>query len=283
MGNGILFPILPDEIGWECLLRVEFNSHFHLRCVCRSWKSAVNSHQFYQDRQRSKVSEQCVCLIQNIGGNGHGEYDYRVSVYNPTQNTWKRLPPHAQIIPKGKRNFDRSSLSLVEAKTGFDGGLACRGASFPVCPNNFTSAADCAGGLINVAGGGCIFGEPVRIALVYKVEENKWEELPYMVTAMSSCLSAFFDGRFYVKDLYGSTIQVFDLHTRTWQIDSHTVRWKTRENRWNAHAGPVVNYDYSQNMWKMIGLVPGVKWATVFGHNIFVGGWKRTFSPVLHT
>lgn len=51
---GSLFHCLPDEIGWECLVRVELNSHHNLRCVCKSWNAALKNPHFYQERKRLK-------------------------------------------------------------------------------------------------------------------------------------------------------------------------------------------------------------------------------------
>ncbi|GLJ13825.1 hypothetical protein SUGI_0220810 [Cryptomeria japonica] len=312
-----LFPGLPDEIGWECLLRVKLNSHHKLRCVCKSWNAALKSPHFYGEKKRLKFSEQRICMLQKIDGICN-----RVAVYDLEKNSCKSLPP----IPGEINNifhchFVKQKLVLIPDLIAgstrcvllYD--FAClkwrQGAKMPRWLNGFASAADEHGGLIYVGGGfdrfyidrwnrRYSFGNPVRSALVYNVEEDKWDLLPDMNTYIAlidllpdmktimefielSINGVFADGKFYVMG-YSGSFEVFDSNARS---------WKTMENRFDSwcyvcvfgrfycfSGRGLIEYDYGQDNLDFLGPLPTEDWArsidfaVVVGNKIFVSKWN---------
>ncbi|GLJ13573.1 hypothetical protein SUGI_0215620 [Cryptomeria japonica] len=287
---GSLFPCLPDEIGWECLLRVELNSHHNLRCVCKSWNAALKNPHFYRERKRLKISERRICMLQLIDGVCN-----RVVVYDLEKNSCKNLPPiPTEINGVVHSHFLKQKLVLI---VDFVADFGCvwlydfvcsewrQGAKMPRCQKGaeFACATDEHGGLIYV-GGGYHHQEGNHIyclgsASVYNVEEDKWDVLPDMNTWGS--IGAFADGKFYVMGY--DKFEVFDSYTRS---------WKNMENRFDStlfvsgfgrlHClsdRELIEYDYSQDKLNIVGTIPIEDWGQlvnlclVVSNKILVGKW----------
>ncbi|GLJ13574.1 hypothetical protein SUGI_0215640 [Cryptomeria japonica] len=289
---GSLFPCLPDEIGWECLLRVELNSHHNLRCVCKSWNAALKSPHFYRERKRLKISEQRICMLQDIVG-----VCSRVAVYDQEKNTCKNLPP----IPTESNgfvhcHFVKQKLVLIKDCVADFGcvwlyDFVCskwrQGAKMPRCQKGtvFACAVDEHGGLIYVGGGFYqegIYLDGLRSASVYNVEEDKWDVLPDMNT--SGSIGAFADGKFYVMDY--DKFGVFDAYTRS---------WKTMENRFvsmlfvsgfeRLHCFSIrelIAYDYSQDKLNIVGTFPIEDWGQLVNLGVVVSNkiFVRKCDPI---
>ncbi|GLJ53285.1 hypothetical protein SUGI_1135700 [Cryptomeria japonica] len=200
---GSLFPGLPDEIGLECLLRLELKSFHNVRRVCKRWNAILKKPKFYQERKRLKISEQRICMLQKVDG-----ICDRVAVYDLNKNSCKSLPPiptqingvwHFHFVKQNlvliKDVFCDSTRSCVWLYDFRNGGLNWReGAKMPVgLQNGFASAADEHRGLIYVVGGfgDDTFNSPVRSAFVYNVEEDKWDVLPDMNTYLDLLFRCF--------------------------------------------------------------------------------------------
>ncbi|GLJ13827.1 hypothetical protein SUGI_0220840 [Cryptomeria japonica] len=282
---GSLFPSLPDELGWECLVRVELNSHHNLRCICKSWNAALKSPHFYQDRKRLNISEQRVCMLQEIDGICN-----RVAVYDLEKNSCKILPSiPTEINSIFHCHFVQQKLVLIPALLAdstrnyvwlYD--FACskwrQGAKMPRWQNAFASAADEHEGLIYVGGGhDRIFhiGKPVRSASVYNVEEDKWDLLPDMNTYMEPySIGLFSEGKFYVMG-YSDSIEVFDSQTRSWKtMDDRFNSWRyvSAFGRFYCLSGKgLVEYDYSQDKLQFLGSLPTEDWARFINFAVVVG------------
>ncbi|GLJ13361.1 hypothetical protein SUGI_0210690 [Cryptomeria japonica] len=291
--QGSLFRRLPDEIGWECLVRVELNSHHNLRCVCKSWNAALKSPQFYQERKKLQISEKRICVLQKMDSNWK-----RVVVYDLEKNSYKSLPPiPAQIYGNCHCHVVKQKLVLIGDIFRFGGGnclllydFACskwrEGAAMPEWKDEFASAVDEERGLIYV-GGGFHCKYPVASASVYNVEEDRWDLLPDMNTCMDDFTGAFADGKFYVMGdgHYCRTIEVFDSYTRS---------WKTMENRFRSvsmcfvsaferlycfFGMGLIEYDYRQDKLNIVETFPTENWhvsidfTVAVGHNIFICRW----------
>ena len=89
------FAVLPWEIGQQCLLRVPYDSHESLRAVCKSWEAAVNHPQFYEDRKKFEISQQCICLVElrEYPAYHDDDLEFVVSVFDPLRGTRETLPP----------------------------------------------------------------------------------------------------------------------------------------------------------------------------------------------
>ena len=108
---GSLFPRLPDEIGLECLLRVELSSHHNIGLVCKSWNAALQNRQFYSERKRLKISEQRVCMILRESD----DIQIKVAIYDPKNNSCKNLPPSPSTSRRCKYHchFVKRRLVLI--------------------------------------------------------------------------------------------------------------------------------------------------------------------------
>ncbi|GLJ13391.1 hypothetical protein SUGI_0211280 [Cryptomeria japonica] len=284
---GFLFPRLPDELGRECLLRVELNSHHNLSCVCKSWNTALKNPHFYQERKRLKISEKRICMLQRIDG------ICKVVIFDLEKNTCKSLPPiptkingifHCHFV-KQKLVLITNLLPVSTRSYVWLYDFVCskwrQGVKMPRWLNGFASAVDEDRGLIYVGGGCESYGNPVRSASVYNVEEDKWDVLPDMNTYIQNSKGAFADGKFYVIGTSGS-FEVFDSQTRS---------WTTMENRFNSWCcfisafgrlyglseRGLVEYHYSQDKLDIVGTFPGQNWgrftdfAVLVSNKIFVG------------
>ncbi|GLJ10535.1 hypothetical protein SUGI_0129970 [Cryptomeria japonica] len=301
---GSLFPGLPDEIGWECLLRVELNSHHNLKCVCKSWNAALKNPHFYEERKRLKISEQRICMLDDRRG---------IVVYDVEEKSYRRLPPiPTEITNSYHCHFAKQKLVIISDYEFSDRDrcisnsvwlfdFTCskwrRGTETPRPILGFASAADEQGGLIYVAGGHCIFAKDVRrCTSVYNVEEDKWDFLPDMNAYMPSYSAVFSDGKFYVYSggEIEPTFEVFDPYTRS---------WKSVENRFNSacflsafgrlyclsdpeyeYTQPreLIEYEYSQDKFHIVGAHSMEWWEPLIftvevGHNIFVGSMDYDF------
>ncbi|GLJ13354.1 hypothetical protein SUGI_0210600 [Cryptomeria japonica] len=289
--QGCLFPRLPDEIGWECLVRVELNSHRNLRCVCKSWNAALKSPRFYQDRKRLKISEQRICMLHWIDGN------WDIVVYDLEKKSSKSLPPiPGQIYGRCQCHVVKRKLVLIGNAYGnclwlYD--FACsewrEGARMPEWREGFASAADEERGLIYVGGAFryCKYG--LTSASVYNVEEDRWDLLPDMNTCMDAFTGAFADSKFYVMgNRHCHTNEVFDCYTKS---------WKTMEDRFNSvsavcfvsaferlycfSAMGLIEYEYTQDKLNIVETFPTGDWhetiifTVVIGHNIFICRWDH--------
>ena len=92
--------VLPDDLVRKCLLGVPYTSHDNLKAVCKSWEGIVNRPQFYGDRKISGKSEQLICFIQRVpkavANNSQrfqGPFVFAISIYDPVNGTWRKLPP----------------------------------------------------------------------------------------------------------------------------------------------------------------------------------------------
>ena len=232
-----LFPDLPDNVGWECLLRVELNSHHNLRCISKSWNAVLKNPTYYEERKKRKISEQRICLMDEIHNNDN--IHNRVVIYDLEKNTCKSiLPTPNQIDGSFHCHFVKQKLVLIsDFETQSTRNRVWlydfvhlkwrEGAEMPRLVTGFASAVDEKGGQIYVGGGYedalLLIDAPwLPSASVYNVEEDKWEDLPQISTFIEPYISdlfkgVFVDGKFYMmRDL--DRFDVFDTHTRSWVV-----------------------------------------------------------------
>ena len=291
---GLLFPRLPDEIGRECLVRVELNSHHNLRSVCKSWNAALKSPSFYERRKVLKISEQRICFIKEFLDEFEG-----VAVYDPEMNSYKSLPPlPIEFDCDFRSHFVKQKLVLIPDNLDLEPtenhvwlydfvGLKWKqGAKMTRWMNRFASATDEHGGLIYVAGG-YMFGDPISSASVYNVEEDKWEDLPDMNSYMGFFPQGVFsDGKFYVMQSL-ECFEVFDSYRRSWRSMKNNFNMEKTSfggryvsafgNIYYFSAnGRLIEYDCCQNKVQVLGSLPGIDsdrfvvFAITVGNKIFV-------------
>ncbi|KAH9292598.1 hypothetical protein KI387_042216 [Taxus chinensis] len=226
----------------------------------------MNDPNFYVDRRRFKLVEQRIFMIQHVPPSDPVDGVYGITVCDPDNNIWERLPPMTKfqegiIMPGAKcvtvngklvligtvedphicrmMKMDRSEKIRRVFLYDFSKSQWRRCKDMPiVCSEGMSSCAvaSCTEtgtgrGFIYVAGGynvghGHQFG---GAAAVYRVEEDEWESLPNMNTDIKGEVTVI-DGKFYVSDEFGSG-EVFHPDTR---------HWTTVENRGNPDLYEVV-------------------------------------------
>uniref|UniRef100_A0A0D6R9I4 F-box domain-containing protein n=1 Tax=Araucaria cunninghamii TaxID=56994 RepID=A0A0D6R9I4_ARACU len=309
-----LIPNLPEEIGRECLLRVSYKAHSKLKAVCRNWECMVSSPGFYHDRKISGTSEQCICLIQaflqwkSMEDKRHRAPSYGLSVYDPIQGAWDRLPPIPQF-PSGVPLFCHcvsvnQKLVLIggwhpskwEAMRSvfvydFSSGSWCQGADMPTLRSFFACSVS-PDGRVYVAGGHDDCKNALRAAEAYNVEEDEWEILPPMSQERDECQGVHLDGKFYV--ISGYTTESQGRFERSAEVfDPSTGAWSRLENMWSVggcpracvvcsgdlyffHKQGVMQYNPKENMWGVVDSVPDsvsvAMCATVWRNKILVSG-----------
>uniref|UniRef100_A0A0C9RXD3 TSA: Wollemia nobilis Ref_Wollemi_Transcript_6185_1785 transcribed RNA sequence n=1 Tax=Wollemia nobilis TaxID=56998 RepID=A0A0C9RXD3_9CONI len=309
-----LIPNLPEEIGRECLLRVSYKAHSKLKAVCRNWESMVSSPGFYHDRKISGTSEQCIGLIQafvqgkSMKDKGHRAPSYGLSVYDPIQGAWDRLPS-IPLFPSGVPLFCHcvsvnQKLVLIggwhpskwEAMRSvfvydFSFGSWRQGADMPTLRSFFACSVS-PDGRVCVAGGHDDCKNALRASEAYNVEEDQWEILPPMSQERDECQGVYLDAKFYV--ISGYTTESQGRFERSAEVfDPSTGSWSRLENMWSVGGCPracvvcrgnlyffqkqgVMQYNSKENIWGVVDSVPDsvsvAMCATVWRNKIFVSG-----------
>ncbi|GAB2265502.1 hypothetical protein Dimus_000552 [Dionaea muscipula] len=109
-----IIPGLPDEIAFECLVRLPFQFHSIVRSVCHDWRLLLSQPSFYRERRRLALSEQLLFFIhplpttntttceeaendhekqqqQQQQQHAYGPPQFGLSIYNVTNQTWGRM------------------------------------------------------------------------------------------------------------------------------------------------------------------------------------------------
>jgi len=317
--------IIPDEIGRQCLLRVIYKSHDKVKAVCRSWKAMLSNAQFYEDRKISGTSQQLICLIQSIPAQGksaeedkwQGAPVYGLTLYDPLQGTWDRLPSIPQF-PNGIPLFchcvwvDKKVVILGgwipsrwEAMNSvlmydFTSGTWHRGADMPTVRSFFACSVS-PHGLIYVAGGQDDNRSALQTADTYDVKHDKWEVLPPMSQERDRCHGVFFDGKFTV--ISGYTTESQGRFEKSAEVfDHNTHNWSKVENMWSIGGSPrsclaalghlyffhdqqVMRYNSKENVWEVVATLPEsmdvATCATMWRDKIFISGSTQRWGEQL--
>ncbi|XP_068666843.1 F-box/kelch-repeat protein SKIP20-like [Aristolochia californica] len=228
---------LPDEIALDCLIRVPYQSHSGLKSVCCRWKRLLSDPSFYAHRRIAAKGEDLICLVQAIVSSpvrARSEQKqsgtktppvYALTVYNATNNTWRRLP-ETPLLPAGIPMFcqcvavagklvliggwDPKTLDSIADVYVYDfvkGGGWYRGSSMSTARSFFACAA--VGPFVYVAGGHDNQKNALRSAELYDPETNTWRPLPDMADERDECQGfSTGDGRFFwVLSGYGTESQ----------------------------------------------------------------------------
>jgi hypothetical protein len=297
--------VIPDDLVRKCLQRVPYASHDDLKAVCRSWEAIVGSPEFYTDRKISGTSEQLLCLIHR---DPRAHLAFVITVHDPVNGTWKRLPPiddplfagitaWSQCVAVNRKlvligGFYPLNTTLTKCVYIYDFESAkwSRRADMPTARSFFAFCVSSSTGLVYVAGGNNERNDPLAAAEAYNVEEDRWEILPPMIQPHGpGCYGVFMDGKFMVLSRDRSA-EVFDPTASTWR------RWEDmisfRVDLWRSFAvacsssgelyafserqQQVMKYDGGKQVWTVVASLPRhiylFKCATQCGDHIFVSG-----------
>ncbi|KAL2622613.1 hypothetical protein R1flu_002818 [Riccia fluitans] len=257
--NSDLLPGLPEDVAFECLLRVSITAFPQLKGVCRRWGQLVSSKDFFEERKKAGATRNCICIVQTLPeiqepvGSKHTKApEFGITVFDWQKQNWSRLP----CIPEFP-----IGLPLFCRLIGLDGKLLVLGGWHPesyealrtVYLYDFTSQAwqRCADmpscrsfyacgvvdGQIFVAGGHDDNKNALDTAEVYNLAEERWEVLPKMSEARDECGGIVLDGKFLVISGYGTNAQG-QFSSSADCYDPITGEWTRMEGLWAEGVTP---------------------------------------------
>ncbi|GLJ14053.1 hypothetical protein SUGI_0224780 [Cryptomeria japonica] len=226
-----ILPGLPDDIGRECLLRVPLTSHYKLARVCKIWKDNVYNPLFYQDRKRSGLSQKLIILpcSDERGCSYCVPFNHKLLIMGLLSDS-----PHFT---------NHKALVIYD----FSSGKWKRGPDLPDRRNNPCCSLDSAKGLIYIAGGRHSDEGELRTAIVYDIQEEKWEYLPPMIWSGYNCHSVFTDDKLYVVSHAKGHLQTYDPNRRQWSAINMQPSFAAFERIYHNFHEPVIEWDYLEN------------------------------------
>ncbi|XP_057851975.2 F-box/kelch-repeat protein SKIP20-like [Cryptomeria japonica] len=251
---------LPEQIFRDILLRVPYICHSKIKQLLEPAKEMLESFQFYQDRIKFGLTKKYICFLED---------HISISIYDPTDQSRKLLPPTNAIVHK-IINVNHKIVVLGQSRHltpllliyDFLPSIWKHGAEFPTPRPANLEFACCASpdGSIYIAGGNDNGLNELREAAVYKVDEDKWELLPKMHQGMYSCRGLFIEGMFYVIDI--NRCQRFDPTTRAWTTINMSIPNSCLDvmyafQRLIAFTSKgIEQYDWEGNLWRQLETLP---------------------------
>ncbi|XP_077252933.1 F-box/kelch-repeat protein SKIP20-like [Tasmannia lanceolata] len=234
-----LIPGLPDEIALDCLIRVPYRFHSHMKSVCHRWNHLLSHPCFYNQRKIANKGEDFVCLVQALVAAPEPSDDepkrthlynktpsavYGLTIYNTSNDTWQRMA-HTPLLPTGIPMFSHcvsvpgklvlvggwepATLDSVADVYVYDfiraGGWR-RGAPMSTPRSFFACAA--VGSTVYVAGGHDNQKNALRSAEIYDPDSNTWQAIAPMAEGRDECQGITCgEGRFWVLSGYDTESQ----------------------------------------------------------------------------
>ncbi|GLJ09286.1 hypothetical protein SUGI_0105610 [Cryptomeria japonica] len=282
-----IIPGLPEDLGLQCLVKVPYKFHNHLRAVCKSWNAVLSSPIFYKERERHEECEEGIAYLYQ----GERPTDWEVIIYYPYGKWWEILPR----TPEEFKLYWRSNFVYVRSKHHLVimGILTCdnrptvlmfdfisrtwrRGLDMPFRFWNFACAVSPSSpqGLIYIATFMCNNNGRIIPNLlqpyVFNVEENKWDFLPPINICRLDrlCYGEFIEDKFYLVPTHGRRVHIYDPHSRLWKtintqhnssvVHGHLVYafgklyWFVREEA----SVVVTEFDFANNSFVTVGEYP---------------------------
>lgn len=243
---------LPDEIVYDCLIRVKYDQFPTITSVCKGWKSEVELPEFHRLRKNGGYGQKLILMVQARvapnQGDGVGIFKcpksplYRFTLCEPDTGNWGELPP-ISAFPGGSLPMF-CQLAAVGSDLVVIGGLdpVTWATSNSVFVYNFVSATwrqgtDMPGGsrmffgcasdsdrMVFVAGGHNGGKNALRSALAYDVTKDEWIPLPDMERERDECKAIFQRGKLHVIGGYCTEMQGrFERSAET--FDTSSWRW----------------------------------------------------------
>uniref|UniRef100_A0A1D1YY28 F-box/kelch-repeat protein SKIP30 n=1 Tax=Anthurium amnicola TaxID=1678845 RepID=A0A1D1YY28_9ARAE len=229
---------LPDAVALQCLARVPFCFHSHLKLVCRSWRAALSSSELFKARCEAGATEEFLCALAF-------EPENVWQLYDPLRDLWLTLP----VLPTEIRHLARFGVASVYGKLFVLGGGSDRvdpstGDHDRIFATNEVWSYDpflcqwkkqapmlvpramfacCAlDGKIVVAGGFTNCRESISKAEIYDVEKDVWHSLPDLChTRDSACSGLVINGKMHVLHKGISTVQILEDGGSRWAVEDH--------------------------------------------------------------
>ncbi|KAL5545603.1 hypothetical protein UlMin_005290 [Ulmus minor] len=255
-----LIPGLPEEIGLECLSRLDYSTNRVAARICRRWRGLIQSRDFYYHRKLTGHTRKVACLVQLLkspsdGVKLIGPPAYGISIFDPETGNWDRIDPVPKF-PNGLPLFCQvaSSEGKLVVMGGWDPASYepvrdvfvyefttrewRRGKDMPG-PRSFFAAGEI-DGRIFVAGGHDESKNALRSAWVYAVSSDEWSELGEMSQERDECEGVVIGSRFWVVSGYRTDGQGNFEGSAEW-YDPGSGEWGRVEEAWRTSQCPRSN------------------------------------------
>ncbi|KAF5186549.1 F-box/kelch-repeat protein [Thalictrum thalictroides] len=244
-------PGLPEDIGLECLTRLQYTTHRVASRVCHQWRDLLESRDFYNHRKKSGFTRKLACLVQSLPIQQPADSkiqkpitpsSFGITVFDPNNQSWDRLSPIPKY-PFGLPLF--SQLCSMEGKLVVMGGWNPvswqpvkdvfiydfttqqwkQGKDMPSKRSFFAAAA--LDGLVFIAGGHDENKNALKSAWTYDVRRDEWTELTQMSEERDECEGVVIESEFCVVSGYGTEEQgkfrkcaeFYDVERNEWRKD----------------------------------------------------------------
>ncbi|XP_019150770.1 PREDICTED: F-box/kelch-repeat protein At1g80440-like [Ipomoea nil] len=198
-----LIPGLPNDLAFECLIRISFDQFPKASSVCRAWKAVIKQPEFLRRRKASGLTRPVIAICQSrFSLSRLDTVGFRLTLFDPVKRRWHDFPPIPEVVER---------MPVLCSVVGIGAELAVIGGCDPVTRRylnsvfiyNFFSAtwrrgADmpgedrlffgCAasedGGTVVVAGGrSSTTTLALKSTLAYDVARDTWTTLMYTLNA----------------------------------------------------------------------------------------------------
>lgn len=313
---GEYFPLVPDELGLQCLTRLPRSRIYEMALVCRKWREYLQGPELYKARRVLGVRESWVFIL---GTN----VDKNWRAFRPDVGDWVSIPlcPSDYIFDSCDKESMVAGLNLLvlgQNKGGyviwkFDT-ISCQWSTTPRMNTDRCMFGSATFGKYAYFAGGTSRGTFLKSVERYDSETNSWESLAEMNFDRKACSGFVMDGKFHVIGGHVTT----SILSSGEAYDPVTGTWTVIEGMWpnefvpNTQVSPplvaVLNnqlyainiihnmlmvYDKERNSWEMLEKLPhradttngwGLGFKSV-GDELFVIGGARgpvQFLPKIH-
>ncbi|XP_050384734.1 F-box/kelch-repeat protein At1g80440-like [Argentina anserina] len=247
----VLISGLPDEVVYDCLIRVKYDQFPTITSVSKNWKSEVELPEFHRLRKNGGYGQKLIVMLQARVAPNQGAAPgafkclqnplYRFTVCEPDSGDWREFPP-ISVFPGGSLPMfcqfaavgtDLVVLGGLDPVTwgssnsvfvyNFMTATWRRGAYMPGGSRIFFGCASDSNRMVFIAGGHNDEKIALKSAIAYDVAKDEWIMLPDMEKERDECKTVFQHGKLHVIGGYCTEMQgrfersaeTFD--TSTWQ------------------------------------------------------------------
>ncbi|KAI5337155.1 hypothetical protein L3X38_016424 [Prunus dulcis] len=245
----VLISGLPDDIAYDCLIRIKHDQFPAMASVCKGWKAEVELPEFHRLRKAGGHSQKLIVMVQShvVSNHGVGVFKcpdspvYRLTLCEPDLGNWSELPPLAgfatglpmfcQLTAVGSDlvvigGWDPMSWTISNSVFVYNFVSATwrRGADMPGGARIFFGCSSDSDRMVFVAGGHDDEKNALRSAIAYDVAKDEWISLPDMARERDECKAIFQHGKLHVIGGYCTEMQGrFERSTETFNLS--TWQW----------------------------------------------------------
>ncbi|CAK9174648.1 unnamed protein product [Ilex paraguariensis] len=240
-----LIPGLPDDVAFECLIRVPFDHLSTAASVSTAWKVKIELPEFRHRRKITGLTRPIIVMAQAKESHAMKFMSmpvYQLVVYEAESGNWYKLPPLPRF-PNGLPMFCQLvgvGLDLI-IMGGYDpvtwevsksvfiynfiSAKWRQGVDVPGGPRSFFACASDSDLMVFIAGGHDNNKNALRSVIMYDVVKDAWTPLPDMSRERDECKGVFHNEKFHVIGGYDTegqgrferSAEAFDIATWQWR------------------------------------------------------------------